>query len=167
MDRLYTPWRLDYVRDGERRGSECVFCACRDGGDEQAHILHRSRHWFVILNRYPYNGGHLLLVCNEHVGGLTECEPEAVTDLARLLAAAERAVRAVYQPHGVNAGYNGGAAAGAGIPGHFHVHLLPRWRADTNFMTVIGDARVIPETLDQTYAQLRPALAEALRGSGL
>ena len=76
-------------------------------------------------------------------------------------------MREVYQPHGVNAGYNGGAAAGAGIPGHFHVHLLPRWRADTNFMTVIGDARVIPETLDQTYAQLRPALAEALRGSGL
>ncbi len=167
MDRLFTPWRLDYVKQGDHRESECVFCACQGGRDEQEYILHRSRHWFAILNRYPYNGGHLLLVCNEHVGGLPDCAPEAVTDLARLLAAAERAVREVYQPHGVNAGYNGGAAAGAGIPGHFHVHLLPRWRADTNFMTVIGDARVIPETLDQTYAQLRPALAEALRGSGL
>ena len=163
MDRLYTPWRLEYVKSGPDDAAGCVFCAAQQQPDEQAYILHRDKHWFIILNRYPYNGGHLLLVLNRHCGSLVECTPEETRDLARLLPAMERALRAVYEPHGINCGYNGGAAAGAGIPGHFHVHMLPRWRADTNFMTVIGDTRVIPETLDQTYAGLRPALAAALR----
>jgi len=165
VDRLYTPWRLAYVK-GEKQEEGCVFCNCQQRADEQEYILHRDRHWFVILNHYPYNGGHLLLVLNRHCGSLTECTGEEVADMSRLLKAMERALRDVYQPHGINCGYNGGAAAGAGIPGHFHVHMLPRWQADTNFITVIGDTRVIPETLDQTFASLRPALAAALAESG-
>ena len=136
-----------------------MFCACQRGDDAREFILHRSRNWFVILNRYPYTGGHLLIVSNRHLGSLCECDDEVVVDLARLMRAAETALRGVYEPHGINAGYNAGSAAGAGIPGHFHVHLLPRWRSDTNFMTVVGDARVIPETLPQSWENLRPALA--------
>jgi ATP adenylyltransferase len=166
MDLLFTPWRLDYVK-GERTHDGCVFCDCQTGEDEAECILHRSRHWFVILNRYPYNSGHLLLVSRRHVGSLTELEPEAIADMARLTAAMERTLRRVYKPHGINGGYNAGGAAGAGIPGHFHLHVLPRWTADTNFMTVIGDARVMPETLPQSYAGIRPVLADELAGTGL
>jgi len=168
VDRLFTPWRLDYVQ-GERSHVGCVFCGCREqeGCDQENHVLHRSRHWYVILNRFPYNGGHLLLVLNRHAGSLTACTPEEVHDMSRLLLAMETVLRASYDPHGVNCGYNGGAGAGAGIPGHFHVHMLPRWNADTNFMTVIADARVIPERLEDTAARLRPLLAAELEGTDL
>lgn len=166
MDRLYTPWRLDYVK-GEKETEGCVFCNAVAGEDEAHFVLHRSRHWFVILNRYPYNCGHLLLVTNRHVGSLVECEDAEVADLPVLMKACETALREAYRPHGLNCGYNGGGAAGAGIPGHFHVHFVPRWSADTNFVTVIGDTRTLPETLEQTYETVRPALAKALAGTGL
>lgn len=161
MDRLYTPWRLDYVQ-GQRTHDGCVFCDCQAEDDQQSFTLHRSRHWFVILNRYPYNGGHLLLVANRHIGSLTECTAEEVADMSLLLSAMEKALRRGYEPHGVNCGYNGGAGAGAGIPGHFHIHMLPRWSSDTNFMTVISDTRVIPERLEDTYARIKPLLAEEI-----
>jgi ATP adenylyltransferase len=164
LDRLYTPWRLDYVK-GERTSDGCVFCSCQEDADETAYILHRAEHWFVILNRFPYNSGHLLLVLKRHAGSLVECTPAEVAELPGLLSACETAMRAVYRPGGINCGYNGGASAGAGIPGHFHVHMLPRWSADTNFMTVIGDTRIIPETLDDSFAGLRPALMDALAQS--
>lgn len=166
MDRLYTPWRLDYVKSDKEAGG-CVFCNALQGVDEETYILHRSRHWYVILNRYPYNSGHVLLVTNRHLGALAECDAAEVADLAVLMQAAEKALREVYRPHGVNCGYNGGGAAGAGIPAHFHVHLLPRWSADTNFISVIGDTRILPEALEDSYAGLKPALARALDGSGL
>ncbi len=166
MDRLFTPWRLDYVK-GERTHEDCVFCGCQLGDDAEEHILHRSRHWFVILNRFPYTGGHLLLVLNRHEGSLTACTPEEVHDMSRLLSAMERTLRRAYEPHGINCGYNGGAGAGAGIPGHFHIHMLPRWRGDTNFMTVVSDTRVIPERLEDTAARVRPLLAEELAGLDL
>ena len=166
MDRLFTPWRLDYVQ-GERTHDGCVFCSCQEETDQDNHGLHRSRHWFIILNRYPYNGGHILLVSNRHIGSLTECTAEEVVDMSRLLSVMENVIRDSYQPHGVNCGYNGGAGAGAGIPGHFHVHMLPRWNADTNFMTVIGDTRVIPERLEDTEARLSPLIAAALAGTDL
>jgi ATP adenylyltransferase len=166
MDRLYTPWRLDYVKSDKEAGG-CIFCNAFQGDDGENYILHRSRHWYVILNRYPYNCGHVLLVTNRHLGALADCGDEEVADLAVLMQAAERALREVYRPHGINCGYNGGGAAGAGIPAHFHVHLLPRWHADTNFISVVGDTRVLPETLDDSYAGLGPALARALDGTGL
>ncbi len=166
MDRLYTPWRLEYVK-GEKDEDGCVFCNAFAGDDRENYILHRSRHWYVILNRYPYNCGHLLLVTNRHLGALADCSDEETADLAVLMKACETAQREAYRPHGINCGYNGGGAAGAGIPAHFHVHYLPRWSADTNFMTVVGDTRVMPETLDQSYETLQPALLKALEGTGL
>ncbi len=167
MDRLYTPWRYDYVSGGPA-GDGCVFCDCLESGDDAVeHVLHRSRHWYVILNRFPYNSGHLLLVLNRHAGSLIDCTAEELADLSPLLQAMETALRRAYDPGGVNCGYNGGAGAGAGIPDHFHVHMLPRWRGDTNFMTVVGDTRIMPRTLAQTDADLRPLLAELLEGAGL
>ena len=166
MDRLFTPWRLDYLQ-GEHNHDQCVFCTCQEQCDLDSHILHQSRHWFVILNRFPYNGGHLLLVSNRHIGSLTECTGQEVVDMSRLLLVMERVIRHSYEPHGVNCGYNGGAGAGAGIPGHFHVHMLPRWNSDTNFMTVIGDSRVIPERLEDTFVRLQPLLATELAGMEL
>ena len=165
MDRLYTPWRLDYVK-GERTSEDCVFCSCQRDDDAEAYILHRAEHWFIILNRFPYNSGHLLVVLKRHAGSLVDCSAAEAAELPILLHACETAMRRVYDPGGVNCGYNGGASAGAGIPGHFHIHMLPRWSSDTNFMTVIGDTRVIPETLDDTYAGLKPALAGALAENG-
>jgi len=166
VDRLYTPWRLDYVKRS-RADEPCVFCECVHGDDARNYVLWRARHWFVVLNRYPYNSGHVLVVTNRHLGSLTECTPEEVAELPGLLSACETAIRGVYHPGGVNFGYNGGASAGAGIPGHFHVHMLPRWGSDTNFITVLGDTRVLPETLDDTYAGLKPALLESLTELGL
>lgn len=166
MDRLYTPWRLEYVK-GEKDEQGCVFCNAIAGDDRENYILHRSRHWYVILNRYPYNCGHLLVVTNRHLGSLAECTDAETADLAVLMKACETAQREAYRPHGINCGYNGGGAAGAGIPAHFHVHFLPRWSADTNFITVVGDTRVMPETLDQSYETLLPALQTALEGTGL
>ncbi len=166
MDRLYTPWRLEYVR-GDKDEEGCVFCNALAGDDRESYILHRSRLWYIILNRYPYNCGHVLIVTNRHLGALTECSDEEVADLAVLMKATETALRAAYRPHGINCGYNGGGAAGAGIPAHFHVHYLPRWSSDTNFITVVGDTRVMPETLDDSFATLQPALLKALEGTEL
>lgn len=165
MERLYTPWRYDYITSNKEEG--CVFCNRVESENREHFILHKSRNWFIVLNRYPYNNGHVLIVLNRHVGSLIECTDDEVLDLAPLMCAVENAIRDCYKPDGLNCGYNGGAGAGAGIPDHFHVHLLPRWSSDTNFMTVTADTRVIPETLEATYERLMPALAKALSGSDL
>jgi ATP adenylyltransferase len=159
MDRLYTPWRYAYVT-GATSDEGCVFCGVRDARDDDANqVLHRGEHWVVMLNRYPYNNGHLLLVLNRHEPMLGGCTPVELAEMGSLLAAMERALHETLHPHGVNCGYNGGASAGAGIPEHLHLHLLPRWTGDTNFMTTVGDTRVMPQTLDQVRALVQPALA--------
>lgn len=147
--------------------SGCVFCNRLDCDDREHFILHRSRHWYVVLNRYPYNNGHVLLVLNRHAGSLADCTAEEVADMGPLVQAVESALREAFAPDGVNCGYNGGSSAGAGIPDHFHIHLVPRWLGDTNFMTVVGETRVMPQTLEQSWEALRPALAVRLEGSGL
>ncbi len=162
MERLYTPWRFAYV-SGQLREEGCIFCN-RSGGDDPEHfVLQRASAWYIMLNRYPYNNGHLLLVLNRHQPTLCDLTAVELDEMARLLPAMERALRRAYQPHGVNCGYNAGASAGAGVPEHFHVHMLPRWHGDTSFMTTIGGTRIMPETLPETFAKLRPLLAEELR----
>jgi ATP adenylyltransferase len=161
MDRLYTPWRFAYVT-GQIKEEGCVFCNCLQGDDQDNFILHRAGKWYIVLNRYPYNNGHLLLVLNRHQPALAACTTEEMTEMAALLPLMEQALQQAYNPHGINCGYNGGASAGAGIPEHLHLHMLPRWQGDTSFMTTIGKARVMPETLAQTYATLRPVLANLL-----
>jgi ATP adenylyltransferase len=162
MDRLYTPWRFGYVTGAKNDGG-CVFCNVLASDADQANqVLHRGEHWVIMLNRYPYNNGHLLLVLNRHEPMLGGCAAPELTEMSRLLAAMERALQESMHPHGFNCGYNGGSSAGAGIPEHLHLHLLPRWTGDTNFMTTVGDTRVMPQTLDQVRETVQPVLARIL-----
>ncbi len=163
MDRLYTPWRFAYVT-GEQREEGCVFCNRLDCDETANFVLHRGRHWYLILNRYPYNSGHLLLVLNRHQRLLSGCSPEELEEMSRLTGIMEAALLETYAPDGINFGYNGGSSAGAGIPEHLHLHMLPRWAGDTNFMSTIGDTRVMPQTLEQTYGQLLPVIRKLTGG---
>ena len=159
MERLCTPWRYGYV-SGERKEEGCVFCNRLTGGDREHYVLYRGPRWYLILNLYPYNSGHLLLVLGRHAQRLADCTPEELVDMASLLKLMEDALQEAFRPDGINCGYNGGASAGAGIPGHLHVHMLPRWTGDTNFMPVLASTRVLPQALAELAAKLRAALAE-------
>ncbi len=155
MERLWTPWRLAYV-SGAGESSGCVFCSALADEDAAPLIVFRGTTCFVILNLFPYNNAHLMVVPNRHVAALaqaTEAERQELIDLA---AVAETAITEAYAPHGMNMGINLGKPAGAGIPGHLHLHVVPRWNGDTNFMTVVGQTRVLPEELPVTADKLRP-----------
>ncbi|MFT5233430.1 MAG: ATP adenylyltransferase [Candidatus Krumholzibacteriia bacterium] len=162
MERLCTPWRFAYVT-GEKKEEGCVFCNRLACDDAEHFVLHRGEHWFMLLNLYPYNSGHILLVLNRHLPKLGECSAEEVSEMGSLLSVMEAALDEAYQPDGINCGYNGGSSAGAGIPEHLHMHMLPRWQGDTNFMSTIGETRVMPQTLPQVYAKLKP-LVERIVG---
>jgi ATP adenylyltransferase len=136
--------------------SGCVFCDKISALDESEHVLCRGQFAYVTLNRYPYNNGHLMVIPNIHVPSLENLDPPVLTELMLLTNRGLAVLRQAYHPDGFNIGVNLGQAAGAGIAGHVHIHVVPRWNADTNFMPVVGETRVIPETLDQTYARLRP-----------
>lgn len=162
-DRLWTPWRLDYVSGSAASAStgSCVFCdaAAADPGDATSLVVHRGRTCYVILNKYPYNNGHLMVVWQRHVGRLADATPDELSEVMALTRAAEMALDEAYRPHGFNTGLNIGRPAGAGVLDHLHVHVVPRWNGDTNFMTVTGETRVLPEELPQTAARLRPIFA--------
>ncbi|MEO8260543.1 MAG: HIT domain-containing protein [Acidobacteriota bacterium] len=136
----------------------CVFCgaAAEPDQDESQLVLARRAHAFVILNRYPYNNGHLMVVTNRHVATLQASTPEELSELMRLVRHAEIALTEAYAPQGINVGINLGRPAGAGIADHLHVHLVPRWTGDTSFISVVGQVRVLPEELGQTAERLRP-----------
>ena len=137
----------------------CVFCAALAAGDDRrALILHRGTGAFLILNAFPYASGHLMSVVTRHVGDLEAASPEELAEGMRLVQAAVRALRSAYRPDGFNVGLNQGRVAGAGVLGHLHVHVVPRWNGDANFMPVIADTRVLPEALDTTYDRLKAAL---------
>ena len=161
MDRLYTPWRYDYIKgaSGEKtgHGSSCVFCAIRDrpADDEQTYILRRARHNFVVLNIYPYTSGHLMIVPFEHTADFSALAKETSDELMDLAKRAQGILEGAYRPHGFNLGMNLGQAAGAGVTDHLHLHVLPRWSGDANFMTTVGETRVLPEDLRVTYERLR------------
>jgi ATP adenylyltransferase len=156
MDRLWSPWRLAYVTGtGGDAASACVFCDAVAGSAGDL-VLVRGSHSFVILNLYPYNNGHLMVVPNRHLASLAALTAQETAEMMRFVQDAERALTEAYQPHGINVGVNLGRAAGAGILDHVHMHLVPRWNGDTNFMSVIGDVRVLPEDLAETGRRLRP-----------
>jgi len=161
MDYLWTPWRYQYmaqVTDGKQ--PECIFCdAVARNNDDETLIAYRGAKTFVILNRYPYTTGHVMIVPYAHVAELNLCDPEALGEMTQLAQRIEKAFRADYKPDGMNLGMNLGRAAGAGVAGHLHLHVLPRWFGDSNFMTVTGETRVHPEDLHVTYERLRKALA--------
>ena len=142
--------------DKDTSQSVCIFCAKIAAPDDSEHILCRGQSAYVTLNRYPYNNGHLMVIPYTHVPSLEQLEPATLTELMLLANRGLAVLRQAYHPDGFNIGINLGRAAGAGIAEHVHLHVVPRWNADTNFMPVVGETRVIPETLDQTYARLRP-----------
>lgn len=156
MKQLWTPWRITYLSQGSASGgSECVFCSKLQSGDARAnHLLYRGSECFVTLNLYPYNNGHLMVVPNRHVSSIEDLSETEITELMVVTQQSIRVLKEAYNPQGFNVGINQGAAAGAGITGHLHQHVVPRWGGDTNYMTVIGDTRTIPEWIDQTYERL-------------
>jgi len=157
VDYLWTPWRYIYVTEGDRP-SGCVFCnAAESANDRENLIVHRAEHNFIILNRFPYTNGHVMIVPLAHVSTLAAMTEEALLEMMRLAREAERHLRAIYHPDGLNIGLNLGRSAGAGIADHLHMHVLPRWAGDTNFMTVTGETRVLPEDLPTTWEKLSAA----------
>jgi len=161
MDYLWTPWRYQYMKEAASGlQPDCIFCdAVARKDDAETMVVYRGAKAFIILNRYPYTSGHVMIVPYAHVADLASCEPEALSEIMRLAQRVEAAFRANYNPDGMNLGMNLGRAAGAGVAGHVHLHVLPRWFGDSNFMTVTGETRVHPEDLATTYKRLRAALA--------
>jgi len=155
MDYLWTPWRYQYVSNATG-SEECVFCAAaRSSSDRDFLVVHRAQRNFILLNRYPYTNGHLMVVPYAHAATLVDLPDETLEEMMRLARDAEKRIRAAYRPEGLNFGINLGKSAGAGIAGHVHLHALPRWTGDTNFMTVAGETRVLPEDLETTWEKLR------------
>jgi ATP adenylyltransferase len=158
MDYIWTPWRYRYVADASK-DSRCIFCDALDAGDDRRMlIVLRGKKNFIILNKYPYTSGHVMVVPYVHVANLVDAEPETLGEMMQMAQRVERALGDAYHPQGYNLGMNLGRAAGAGVTGHLHLHVLPRWAGDANFMTVTGETRVEPEELSVTYEKLRRAL---------
>ena len=160
MDYLWTPWRYHYVANAAAdKLSDCIFCdAAKRRDDEKTLVVHRAVSSFVILNQYPYTSGHLMIVPYKQTAELSALDAATLTEMMHLAQRCESAFKSLYKPDGMNFGMNLGRAAGAGIAGHLHLHGLPRWFGDTSFMSVAGETRILPETLDVTFERLRSAL---------
>jgi ATP adenylyltransferase len=156
MDYLWSPWRYRYVT-GQDPETGCVFCRkIEETRDEENLVLYRGLNNFVLLNLYPYTSGHLMIAPYRHIGQLSLADDATWTELMHLTRKAEQAIQTAYRPEGINLGMNLGKSAGAGIADHIHMHVLPRWQADSNFISVIGETRVLPEALSDTYRKLKP-----------
>ncbi len=188
MEHLWTPWRFDYVTGGDRTRSRlgvpqalsewpgetnCVFCNMiaavdhavnhgmpRAEAEAAAYLVERGKSCFVVLNAFPYNSGHLMVVPYRHEQSLAALPLEDANEMLRMTRRMERVLHTVYRPHGQNLGLNLGQAAGAGVAGHLHLHAVPRWPGDTNFMSVLADTRILPETLEQSWRKLREAMVD-------
>ncbi len=158
MKRLWAPWRMAYV-GGSQASPGCIFCTALGADDDRGRLLlRRGPHAFLILNAYPYTPGHLMAALNRHVAAIADAGAEELGDLLRLAGVATRALAAEYRAEGFNIGVNQGRVAGAGVEDHLHLHVVPRWGGDTNFMPVLGDVRVLPESLEATYDRLKRRL---------
>lgn len=160
MDYLWTPWRYAYITNAAKSGEKdaCIFCELPKLPDRDANIVYRGQHCFIILNSFPYTSGHVMIVPFAHLDELSKLPEATAHEMMDLSQKMERVLRQVYSPDGINLGMNIGRAAGAGVAGHVHMHVLPRWVGDTNFMTVTAETRVLPESLEQTYERIRGAL---------
>ena len=153
MQRLWAPWRISYILNDKEDG--CIFCNRLQGGDDRKGlVLHRGRYTLVMLNKYPYNNGHLMVAPKRHVKSLEDLEQEEMNDLIFTIQRCVALLKKVLSPHGFNIGANLGKVAGAGVEDHLHFHIVPRWEGDTNYMPVLADTRVIPEHLQDTYDRL-------------
>lgn len=157
MDYLWTPWRYAYITNADKPGS-CIFCAlAQEKDDRKALIVHRGAHCYIVLNAFPYTSGHAMVVPYAHLDTLAQLPRPAAEELMALTQRLDAVLREVYHPEGVNVGMNIGKAAGAGVAGHIHMHVLPRWTADSNFMTTVAETRVLPEDLPTTWEWLKKA----------
>jgi len=169
MERLWSPWRLAYVTGTSNEPDRCIFCdvptvpASEDDGSRGSLVLVHGRVCYVILNLYPHNNGHLMVVPRRHIGSLASATEDELLELMAFTRDAEVALTEAYRPQGINVGINLGRPAGAGIVDHVHVHLVPRWTGDTNFMSVVGNTRVLPEDMGETAQRLRPIFERLLR----
>ncbi len=161
MDHIWSPWRYQFISEGAPKDS-CVFCriGADPASDERNFVVHRAARNFIVLNLYPYTAGHMLIVPYAHVSELGAADVETTAEMMMLTRDAERALRSLYRPDGVNLGMNLGSAAGAGIAGHIHMHVLPRWAGDANFLSTIGETRMLPEELPVTWSKLRNHFVE-------
>ncbi|ABF43660.1 histidine triad (HIT) protein [Candidatus Koribacter versatilis Ellin345] len=158
MDYLWTPWRYAYITSADR-ASGCIFCdKPRENDDRKNYIVHRGEHCYIILNAFPYTSGHVMVVPFAHLDQLDKLPRDAAHEMIDLSQRMESVLRKTYNAEGVNLGMNIGKCAGAGVAGHIHMHVLPRWTADANFISVVGETRVLPETLDQTYEKIASTL---------
>ena len=157
--RIWAPWRLAYVKDASKDiEEECIFCAKPAAEDDEANpIVHRGERCFVMLNLFPYTNGHLMVAPFEHCGRLQDMPPETTAEMMALSQLAMDRLEQVYEPHGFNVGFNQGRVAGAGVLHHIHLHVVPRWAGDNNFMPVIADTKVMPQTIEQSYSVLKGA----------
>ena len=159
MDYIWTPWRYRYVADATK-DDRCIFCDALEANDDQrVLIVERGKKNFVILNKFPYTSGHAMVVPYTHVGALADADGDTLAEMMQMAQRLQVALGNVYHPQGYNLGMNLGRAAGAGVTGHIHLHVLPRWAGDANFMTVTGETRVEPEELSVTFERMRKALA--------
>jgi ATP adenylyltransferase len=159
MDYLWTPWRYAYVT-AAKKISGCVFCDLpKEEDDAKVRIVYRSQNCYIVLNTYPYTPGHVMIVPFAHLDELQKLPAAAANEMMELAQRIERVLRVLYSPDGINMGLNIGKAAGAGVAGHIHMHVLPRWVADSNFVSVIGETRILPESLEMTYERIKGALA--------
>ncbi len=163
-DILYTPWRMKYVTSTEKKNDNCVFCTILNddiANNRTRYIIYRGKSTFVVMNIYPYNTGHLMILPNQHVPTLAEVSPEAQIEMIMLTSYFTDLLSKLMQPDGFNVGINIGRVSGAGIASHLHIHIVPRWGGDSNFMAVVGDTRVLPETLNDTYDRIMTLLHES------
>ena len=155
MDYLWTPWRMSYIKTLDGHPKECVFCAKLEADDEAEYILRRGDTCYAGLNLFPYNSGHILVVPHDHVTTLEDLTPDCLLEMMTLCQQALVVLRRGYRPRGFNVGFNLGKAAGAGLPEHVHMHIVPRWIGDSTFMSVVGQTRILPEVLDEGWRRLR------------
>ena len=153
MEQLWAPWRLEYISSADERAA-CIFCLAHEGDDEDRLVVHRGERAFVLLNRFPYASGHLMVASYRHVGEFGELDDDEALEIHRLAEGGIAALSQVYGPQGYNLGWNLGRVAGAGVVDHVHLHVVPRWAGDTNFMPVLADVKVMPEHLAETRRKL-------------
>lgn len=164
MDYVWSPWRYRYVSKASP-SDECIFCVkAREDRDRENLIVHRGERCFVLLNLYPYTSGHLMIAPYAHVASLVGAPPEALFEMIGLAQRLEQCLHSVYRPQGMNIGMNLGECAGAGVAGHIHMHIVPRWPADANFMTTVGETRVLPEDLETSYTRILEAWRNGVHG---
>jgi ATP adenylyltransferase len=156
MKHLWAPWRLEYIKQADEQAG-CVFCLAADAADDEGLVVHRGEHAFVVLNKYPYSSGHLMVAPIRHVGEFGELDDREALEIHRFGQLGLVALAAVYEPQGYNLGWNLGRVAGAGVVDHVHLHVVPRWAGDTNFMPVLADVKVLPEHLAESRSRLADA----------